>query len=734
MATTIQIPDFQFAAFYYPELLDALIRYKRQNIPEHTDESPYDPLMQFIRMQALVGHLNNCLVDMVANESTLPTAQLQETVRNMLRLIDYELQSATPAEVDIVMKLSKVFVSSFQLVPPYARVSNEATEDVAQVYFEDVDGLTIERTDQFGAVFSYDESGDTFEEHTDEANSQTTPADDWTPWGVVAPAVKDILYFGHGSVMWNKLGLWFTTVASGITGVWEYYDGEFRKTNPTSVELSGSNLKHDLTSYLGTTPKPGTKIRVQYNETTAYEDVESAWDGSKNYALTSYLGQTSPKYNTGGGSPTADAETYYSVGSDWEELESPTDGTNQLTADGDLEFDLPQSVTANWKKATINDFEGYFLRFRIVEVSTPTKPVFQYGRIDQGDQFVLRSMVQGRINVEAPIGSSDGTGGQEFETAKDNYIEGTMEVLVDGEAWSEVENFLASRSTDKHFEITKGENDRATIVFGDGTKGRIPPVGVGNIEATYRYLAASDADGNVGANTVNQDQTGISYVSSVWNPRPGTGWTIAEGSTEESLEQAKIAGPASLRTKEVALGPDDVEEMAVQFTDDDGVSPISRARAFEEGFGPKSVELVVVASGGNQASAEQIDALELYFNGDKYAHPPVPQRIVANQEVTAVNFTAKVINIEATVYATGVTAATIANRLRQVFQPEALKDDGVTFQWDFGGDVPRSRIIHEIFEASANITKVELTTPSSDVVLNERELPAIGTVSIVISS
>jgi len=61
-----------------------------------------------------------------------------------------------------------------------------------------------------------------------------------------------------------------------------------------------------------------------------------------------------------------------------------------------------------------------------------------------------------------------------------------------------------------------------------------------------------------------------------------------------------------------------------------------------------------------------------------------------------------------------------------------VKEDGVTFEWDFGLDVPVSRIIHEIFESDERINKVTVTTPASDVVLGPTELPVIGTVSITI--
>ena len=53
--TTVTIPDFDFSGFYYPQLLEALMRYKRLNVPELTEESPYEPFNQLTRMIALVG-------------------------------------------------------------------------------------------------------------------------------------------------------------------------------------------------------------------------------------------------------------------------------------------------------------------------------------------------------------------------------------------------------------------------------------------------------------------------------------------------------------------------------------------------------------------------------------------------------------------------------------------------------------------------------------------------------
>lgn len=717
-ATTVTIPDFDFSAFYYAQILEALAQYRRVNVPEITDESAFEPFIQLERMMSLVGHLNNVLIDLVANESTLPTSKLTETVRNMLRLIDYELSPATPAQVDLIYELAKVFAASATVISTGAQASTKKVGIDPVIYFEALEELTIDRTDQFSNVFA--DEGGTFTDYTAEANSPTTPADDWSPWAT--PAVADAIYFGHAQAMWDALKVGpLTTLASGITGVWEYYDGDFRKAAPTSVSVVGSTLEIDLTSYLGTQARPGTTIRVMLNETTAYEDVTSQWDGLKNYVVTGLLGQTSP---------TTDP-TKYTVGSDWEILDV-ADATADFTVGDDVvEYTLPQTEDRDWTIGAVNGIDAYWLRYRIVAANSPTAPTFQGVRLDEGKQYVKRLATQGRSVEDSPLGSSTGLPSQEFETTRDYFINESETVYVDGVAWERVDNFLASAASSEHYTIELGTNDRATVKFGDGTAGRIPPLGVNNIRIEYRITGGPEADGNVGANTVLLDKTGLSYVSKLWNPRQANGWAEADGATETSLEQAKIAGPASLRSGEVALGPSDVEQHVRTYTDDDGAKPFSRVRVFEEGFGPKTMEATVVARGGGLASAEQLAALEEYFNGDQYAYPPLPKRVVANQEVIAVNYTPKVIDVTATVYGE-VTAAEVENRLAAVVHPEALKSDGVTWEWDFGGEVDDSRINHEIFETDESITKVTLTAPAGPVSLAARELPILGTVSITV--
>jgi hypothetical protein len=718
MATNITIPDFNFAAFYYADILESLMRYKRIYVPELTEELDEEPFIQFLRAVALVGHLNNTLLDLVANESTLGTAKLADTVREMFKLIDYDLSPATPSQVDIVYELSKVFdhVANYVLIPENSQSSTKRDGNNPIITFESLEELEIERTDRFSYVYALEDT--TYTNYTDKAN--TTPGNLWSPW--TTPSSKDCIYWGHKQVMWNKLSAYLNTPSSSIGGVFEFYDGEWRKTNPSSVTVTGggSSLYFDLTSYLGTQNRQGTLVRIQFNESSTYEDVYVTWTGSENVASTGLLGQSDPS---------TEIEDY-SVGSDWTILDDVEDGTLDFTQDGDIDYTLPHTSTKNWVKTTINGLEAFWLRYRIIWATAPTSPNFINTRMDEGKQYVIRLVTQGLTHTDEPLGSSTGLPNQRFSISKENFIINSETVTVGGDVWTRVDNFLGSKPNDKHYAVELTTNDRAVIVFGDAVTGKIPPLGVGNINVTFRYGVQNN--GNVGANTVTIDKSGLTFINKLWNPRQATGWSEAQGASESSLEKAKIEGPATLRIKDVAISASDVETLSLLYTDSDGAKPFSRAFAFEEGYGPKTIELVVVAKGGGTASSAQLENLQTYFNGDKYSYPPVESHIVANQQVITANYIQKVIDLDLTIYGNNISETVVLNSLQSIIQPEALKEDGITWEWNFGVSITVSRIIHEVFSTNNSITKVVVNSPSSDVTLQTRELPVLGEVTITI--
>jgi hypothetical protein len=278
---------------------------------------------------------------------------------------------------------------------------------------------------------------------------------------------------------------------------------------------------------------------------------------------------------------------------------------------------------------------------------------------------------------------------------------------------------------DRHYTVDFDDDGRAEITFGNGTLGKIPPAGVDNINSDYRTM--DEVNGNVGALAINQNQSGSSYIALVYNPRPASGYQAREGADEEALATAKKAGVASLRTGSTAASVLEVETLTTAYLDDDGSRPFTRALGIEEGYGVKTVEAVVVAAGGVAAAQADLDDLEEYFNGDFASK--IYGVLVANHQVTAVNFTPKTIDVTATVY--GGNQTSVETALTALLHPEATDDDG-DWIWEYGEEVPLSVIIAEIMNTTPKPSKTTITTPASDTTLATRELPVTGTLSITV--
>lgn len=719
-SSKLQIPSVKLG-FYYPEILRGLLDYKRTNIPELTDEDEHEPTIQLMRAFATVGHMNNCVADMVAQESLLRTARLTESVREHLKLAGYQLRSAKPAKVEQLAQLSKVFAAPATVIPDGARFATEADPNTGAVtYFEADSSVDIVATDKFTNVIAVE--GNVSVDFTAKATSATTPADDFAPWATPAPG--DTIYLGHASVMFDRVTTYATTESSDDGfGVWEYHSGDYAKAAPDSVTRVGNYLRVIVDSYLGNKNRTGAIIRVQLNTTTVSQDAPAIWNGSNNIVLVDLLGQ----------SEASEDPADYTIGSAWEELANVTSesgvGDLYFGLDEDIvSWTLPQTTRQRWMPTTVNGASGYWVRFRWIDAPT-TAPVMQFLDIADAAQYVIVSCTQGQTFTQAPLGSGTGLANQRYAGQRANYIDGTAVITVDGDEWIEVRDFINSGPADKHFAVElTDDDDTPEFVFGDGKRGAVPPVGVGNIVAVYRYGA--DQSGNVGPNTLTVDRAGLSFAAGVYNPRQASGWSAAEGSTPESMELAKQLGPATIRADRVALSASDLGPMTRRFTDDNGASPYGRAFAIEESFGPKTVELVTVRKGAALATSDELAELSRFFNGDKFAVPPIPSRFIANQRVIATNYTPRTIGIKARVSCSEDLRVEIENRLRAVLHPEAMANS--LYEWEFGGEVSLSRIDHEIHGVSSKITKVEILEPASNILLSFRQLPIAGNIEIEI--
>ena len=737
---TIVVPDFPFSGHYYPEILEDLIQANRQNAPELSDESPEEPHIQLLRDFAVSAHLNNVLLDVVANEMYLPTCTLRGSAAALLALINYKLAQATPADVDVVYTINRQFTASTTVVPKGTSFATEDTGAAQGIGFEIQTDVKTTRTDQVGYVFAFDSASDTYTDHSVAAQSNTPFT---VGWGT-ANGPTDILFIGHPNILWDEISINLAVAAGAVdNGVWEYFDGNTYQTAPTAVVNLGATIQFDVTSILGAANRAVSGVRVTCVLTGVSQNCVSTWTGSINIITTSapvaFLGQTVPSTNP------AD----YIIGADWRELPGISDGTIssgrpfQAIGDDAITFTLPQTATQNWHLTGVGPTNGetvaYWIRFRIISVggagSPTTKPVINSLLITKGNQYQIITATQGKTRADNPLGSSSGLPNQEFQLVNSPVIDDDSLAIFVTEAsiesqWDRVDNFLNSNSTDPHYTVDFDDDGVATITFGDGTNGKIPAADSNNIRAQYRTLDlnsdGSIQNGNVGALTVNQNRSGVAYISAVFNPRPASGFAVAEGSTPASLAQAKLAGPAQLRTLGRGVSLSDIQTLAVNFIDADGSKPFARCLGIEESFGPKTVEAVCVGQGGAVPLSTQLSDLDDYFNGTT-ADQGI---LLVNTEVVATPYVQHPIDINAIMHGGALSSITAA--LTGLLNPLSIEEDG-SFTWQFAGVVVVARLIQEIMNTSPRPSDCTIVTPSANVTLAQRELPVPGTFTISIA-
>jgi len=726
MSTTVNPPDFSYTARFYPEIYAALLRRKRTLLTDLSEEDPLDPVMQFIEMVALVGHLNNARLDHVAREHYLRTARRRSSVGAILPLIDQRLLAASAAAVDVVGRVTRRLVADLaNLVPARSRFSTVAGVNTPAIHFES--GATAQSATRTDVLLrkAYDSSAGTY-------NAWALAAD---PWGA-PPTAGDCLYLGHADLMFDGVTLDLAVAAANLTGVWEY-SGHSEAT-PTAVAWDGVNLTFTLTSLLGAAARTGASVTVYSALTGQSTTVTSTWGGGLNQAVVAgTLGQDAP--------PSVTARDYL-VSVEWTELPGLTGGTLADVGDNIIEWALPQSTTHDWSPAVVDSDTAYWLRWRVIAVAGgPVQPRLDAVPDTQDhDFFALVECGQGET-VEDALGNADGTAWQRFTLSRTNLIEGSVQSLsVGGDAtWAvstEPADIYSGLPADKVAVLEEQPDGTWDLVFGDGVTSALPPAAAA-VVLTYRVGA--DNDGNVGANAVTRNTSGVAYLTDLSNPRVAVGWSAPEGSTEADLERVKRVKPAAMRTGNRAVTADDCVTLATNdYVTAAGARPVARAWGREEAFGVGSLGLVCVGSGGATLDAATLAAIGVFFNGSNANDPD--RLLVANLELVATNFVERALTGSITLWVEGpVTAALTAAVQAEVqsiidayLAPLRTKADG-TFQHlpgGLGGRVSPQQIAGEVFRSvtTAVVSDAEVTVldgvgpPAASVVLADDELPSAG--------
>src|SRR5262245_32722949 len=96
-------PAIDYTDKDFRSLRAAMLRLAQQRLPEWTDQSPADLGILLVDLFAYVGDVITYYQDRIASELFPSTATERASVVDLLRLIGYELATATPAAADLTL-------------------------------------------------------------------------------------------------------------------------------------------------------------------------------------------------------------------------------------------------------------------------------------------------------------------------------------------------------------------------------------------------------------------------------------------------------------------------------------------------------------------------------------------------------------------------------------------------------------------------------------------------------
>jgi hypothetical protein len=256
---------------------------------------------------------------------------------------------------------------------------------------------------------------------------------------------------------------------------------------------------------------------------------------------------------------------------------------------------------------------------------------------------------EGRLISDELLGESDGTPDQRFQLhhsplilrsrgaaagRADQDIALVTRVGEKPRVWVLRETLAFSHRTPTPAEAERGQRDyvieiddedRATVIFGDGQLGAIPEKGA-EVRATYRVGGGSV--GNVAAGKIQTIVAAPQPLlgAKVTNAQPAVG-----GSGRETIERAVLHAPAVFRSMKRAVTAADYEALALDFR---GVGKV-RARASSW----NTVRLHVAPAGGGLVSDVLRADLLLYFEDKR----PISTRIeIAQVSYVVIHVTAEI--------------------------------------------------------------------------------------------
>jgi predicted phage baseplate assembly protein len=297
-------------------------------------------------------------------------------------------------------------------------------------------------------------------------------------------------------------------------------------------------------------------------------------------------------------------------GEAWIAADVFSDSTGGLNRSGEIVLMVPNEH----ELLTLGSIAAFWIRVTLT-TPQPQQPTYQASPIiDDLQVATIGATVLAEHASGSPaevLGRSDGSPGQEFKVTFPPVLprrsSETVRVTDAGSSveWSEVEDFSRSGATDNHFvwdSATGIVRFGPRIRYPDGSvrqHGRIPRDGAEIAVTGYRY--GGGAAGNVGARTLTALRSSVPYISGCVNMRGATG-----GVDAETVEEAKVRGPLTLRTGQRAVTAGDFERLTLEASIE-----VARARCLPSANGRGPVRLLVVPAVRTDPRTQVLDDFAL---------------------------------------------------------------------------------------------------------------------------
>jgi predicted phage baseplate assembly protein len=136
--------------------------------------------------------------------------------------------------------------------------------------------------------------------------------------------------------------------------------------------------------------------------------------------------------------------------------------------------------------------------------------------------------------------------------------ESTLELFVDDVRWHAAARLAGLAPTAQRYILRTDDDQKTTVIFGDGKQGARPPTGAENVRAVYR--SSIGKDGNVPIDRISLLATRPPGVKAVTNPIAATG-----GADRESRDQARRNAPLAVMSLDRLVSVQDYADFARSF-------------------------------------------------------------------------------------------------------------------------------------------------------------------------